>query len=108
MEKYAVRNVEVVINGKKVALFPEAVFVIELDKIKVMIDEAILSSDTMGFFSLIGDKEAKEFIIKGKVNDKTLVIEKARIYNFGLTAKAGETVILKNIRILGLTAKWES
>lgn len=108
MESYTIRNAQLLINGEQIAVLPEAIFIIDLGKIEVMVDEVILTADSIGILKLFSEKEPKSFNIRGKVDDKTLVIEKAMIYRLNLTFNTGESVLLKNILIRGLNAKWES
>lgn len=104
METYTIKDVLISIKGKKKASMTEALVNIDLSRIEVAVAEVVLSSDTIGLLGL----NSKEFDVIGKVDSKILIVERAVINGYIFDAQQGEPVILRDISILGLRAKWET
>lgn len=107
MDTYIVRDVAIKIEGKQIALLPEAVINIDLGRIEVLIDDVLLTENTIGILSLTTGNELKEFEVSGKTDGKMLKIEKVVVKTLTFSAQRGEAVHLKNLSFLGLRATWE-
>lgn len=105
METHTIKNVIIAVNGKQIASLPEAIVNLSLNRIEVTIDEVLLSNETIGLHELA--HSLKEFDVSGRVNDKTLIVEKAKVSRLTFDAKQGEAALLRNISILGLRARWD-
>lgn len=105
METHTIRNVLIKVDGKQVASLPEAVVNLGINRIEAIIDEVFLSNETIALLKLVSD--GVEFDISGRVNGKTLMVEKAKVGRLTFDAKQGEPVLLRNIFILGLRARWD-
>lgn len=104
METHTIKNVLIEVDGKPIATLPEATVNLSMDRIEVTVDEVVLTKETSGLLGLANAD--REFDISGKVNDKTLVVMKSMVNHLTFDAKQGEAVLLKDISILGLHAKW--
>jgi hypothetical protein len=105
MEKHTVEKVAITIDDKQIASLPEAIVILNIDEIEVTVNEVLLSNETMGLLGLLGTQ--KEFTIRGYEGEKSITVEKAKINSLTFDAKKGEPVLLKDISILGLHARWE-
>ena len=101
------RNVWIKVEGKQIASLPEAVANLSINRIEVIIDEVFLSNETIGLLKLGFDQKPKEFDIGGRVNDRILIVEKAIVDRLTFDATRGEAVLLRNILIRGLQARWD-
>ena len=107
METHTMRDVSIIINGEQVATLPVAVVHLDLGKIEVVINEVLLSNETLNLLRLCSEQTPKKFKVIGKVNGKTLVIDKAMLGSLTFEYEEGKAVRLKDISILGLIAEWK-
>ena len=105
METHTIKNVLIKADGEQIASVPEATANLSIDRIEVTIDEVLLTKETIGLLSLT--HTGKEFDVIGKVNDKTLIVKNSKINHLRFDAKKGEPVVLRDISILGLHARWD-
>lgn len=107
MDTYAAKDVAIKVGGNQVASLPEAVINIDLGRIEVVIDDVLLTEKTIGILTLTAGDGLREFEVSGKVDGKTLRIEKVVVKTLTFNGQRGEAVHLKNISFLGLRAVWE-
>lgn len=106
MEKYEIKDVRIEVEDKVLAKIETADVLVGPTNIEVNLPKLELSNETLGLLRLAMERKSREFTISGRINNETLVVENALIYNMGMNMKVGEIVVLRDIRILGLNAKF--
>ena len=103
MDNYTIDDVVITTDGQRIISAPEATVRIDLNSIEVLITEVALSPASFNFLDKFRQGECT---IIGKMDNRNLQVDRARVDGFTLAGTRGKEVLYRNIIFVALHAKW--
>jgi hypothetical protein len=107
MEKHVLKEINIKLNGKSLALLDQAIINLDLNLVEVIVDDILLTPQNMALLSLASTERDKELEITGKVEDKSLLIKNVYLGTLSFGQTKGEPPHLKDILFWGSSVVWK-